>query len=257
MPDLRILLAVVAVLTLLLAACGPTPADVNNSGREPFLQGDYQAALKQYENASERAPDASEPDYNSGNALYRMGEYGESLQRYDESLLRARDELRASGFFNRGNASFQQRRYAEAIEAYKEVLRMNPGDADAKHNLELALLQLPPESDSNAQEQDDRQQDQSQEQASQQPPPQRPQSVEPQSIDQERAEQEADSPQAQQPQDDRQQEQESRQESSSSQTMSGSQAQHILESAGEEAQTLQERRGQVLVSPNPPSEFDW
>ena len=254
MPDLRIL-ACTTVLTILLAACGPTPGDVNNSGREPFLQGDYQTALELYE--AERAPDAPEPDYNSGNALYRMGEYGESLQRYDVSLLRAREELRANGFFNRGNTSFNLREYGEAIEAYKEVLRMNPADADAKHNLELALLQIPPQSDSQAQEQDDRQQNQSQEQVSQQPPPQRPQSMEPQSINSERAEQEADSPQDQQPQDDRQHEQVSQQEASSSQAMSGSQARHILESVGEEAQTLQERRGQVLVSPNPPSEFDW
>ena len=35
------------------------------------------------------------------------------------------------------------------------------------------------------------------------------------------------------------------------------QARQILESVGESAQTLQERRGQVLVSPKPPSEFDW
>ncbi len=35
------------------------------------------------------------------------------------------------------------------------------------------------------------------------------------------------------------------------------QARRILQSVGEGAQTLQERRGQVLVSPKPPSEFDW
>ena len=40
-------------------------------------------------------------------------------------------------------------------------------------------------------------------------------------------------------------------------TMSDAGARQILESVGEEAQTLQERRGQVLVSPNPPSEYDW
>ena len=39
--------------------------------------------------------------------------------------------------------------------------------------------------------------------------------------------------------------------------MTEAQASQILESVGEAAQTLQERRGQVLVSPKPPSEFDW
>ena len=41
------------------------------------------------------------------------------------------------------------------------------------------------------------------------------------------------------------------------QPMTEAQASQILESVGEAAQTLQERRGQVLVSPKPPSEFDW
>ena len=41
------------------------------------------------------------------------------------------------------------------------------------------------------------------------------------------------------------------------QPMTEAQASQILESVGEAAQTLQERRGQVLVSTKPPSEFDW
>ena len=31
----------------------------------------------------------------------------------------------------------------------------------------------------------------------------------------------------------------------------------MLESVGESAQTFQQKRGQVLISPKPPSEFDW
>ena len=39
--------------------------------------------------------------------------------------------------------------------------------------------------------------------------------------------------------------------------MSEEQAKQILESVGEAAQPLQERRQQVFVSPEEPSEFDW
>ena len=35
------------------------------------------------------------------------------------------------------------------------------------------------------------------------------------------------------------------------------QARQILETVGEDAMTLQERRRQVFVPSNPPSEFDW
>ena len=216
-------LVAVAVLALCPLACGPTPAQLNNSGHEPYENRDFAAALDTYRRAQERAPESGEPYYNAGIVLYRMEEYEESLQEYDESLMYAESELRSRGFFNRGNAEFRTQQYSQAIEAYKEVLRMNPDDIDAKHNLELALLQLPPQD----QEQDD-------------PPPQ----------DQE---QDNQPPQDQEEQDNSQQEEEQEQD----EPVTQDQARQILESVGENAQTLQERRRQVLVSSNPPSEFDW
>ena len=141
----RLSLLGLLVLALWVLACGPTPAQVNNSGHEPYLTGDYAAALDAYQGAQGTSPESGEPHYNAGNVLYRMGEYEDSLQSYDGALKYAQGELRSSGFFNRGNASFQQQEYEQAVEAYKEVLRMNPDDRDAKHNLELALRQIPPE----------------------------------------------------------------------------------------------------------------
>jgi tetratricopeptide (TPR) repeat protein len=205
-------------LALCLLACGTTPAEVNNAGHGPYLGGDYPAALESYRNAQGRAPESGEPHYNSGNALYRMEEYEDALQSFDESLRHAAGELRSHGFFNRGNAAFQQEQYHQAVEAYKEVLRMDPDDRDAKHNLELALSRIPPE---DQQEQDEQQEEEEQDQ------------------------QEQD------------QEEKDESEEEQDQPITEAQASQILESVGEAAQTLQERRGQVLVSPKPPSEFDW
>ena len=123
----RAMLVVAAVFAICLMACGPTPAQVNNSGHEPYLEGDHASALESYQGAQGRAPESGEPLYNSGNALYRTEEYEEALQSYDESLRHAAGELRSHGFFNRGNTAFQQEQYSKAIEAYEEVLRMNPG----------------------------------------------------------------------------------------------------------------------------------
>ena len=220
----RIIPVAVAVLAVCLMACGPTPAQANNSGHGPYLNGDYISALESYQDAQVSAPDSGEPYYNSGNALYRTAAYEEALQSYDESLRHAGGELRSRGFFNRGNTAFQQEQYPEAVEAYKEVLRMNPDDEDAKHNLELALLQIPPEDEQQQEEQQDEQQDEEEQ-------------------DEEEDEQEQDEQKAEADEQD--------------QPMTEAQASQILESVGEAAQTLQERRGQVLVSPNPPSEFDW
>ena len=150
----RGILAATAVLAICLMACGATPAEVNNSGHDPYLSGDYPAALEVYQLAQERSSESGEPFYNSGNVLYRTGEYEDSVQDFDEALKHAQGELRSSGFFNRGNALFQQQQYRQAVEAYKEVLRMNPDDEDAKHNLELALNQLPPPEDEQEQQEE-------------------------------------------------------------------------------------------------------
>ena len=212
----RVIPVAVAVLAVCLMACGPTPAQVNNAGHGPYLGGDYTAALESYRDAQERAPESGEPHYNSGNALHRMEEYEDALESFDESLMHAKGELRSHGFFNRGNTTFRQEQYPQAIEAYKEVLRMDPEDRDAKHNLELALSRIPPE---DQQQQDEQQEEEKDEQEDEQ--------------EQDESEEEKDQP------------------------ITEAQAGQILESVGEAAQTLQERRGQVLVSPKPPSEFDW
>ena len=216
MYDLRVLTAL-PVIVLCLAACGPTADQTNNSGHEAYRSAEHETALDRYETARDRAPKSGVPLYNAGNALYRLEEYDESLEEYDEALRRARGDLRSRGFFNRGNAAFQRQRYAEAVEAYKEVLRMNPGDLDAKHNLELALRQLPP-----ASQDEERASPQAQPPQSQPPPQTQPPPPEPQT-----------------------------------EPLTGEQARQALEAVGEDAQTLQERRGQTLVSPKPPPDFDW
>ena len=216
MYGLRVLTAL-TVIAFCLAGCGPTPDQINNSGHEAYTSAEYQTALDRYVTARDRAPKSGVPPYNAGNALYRMGEYDQSLKEYDDALRHARGGLRSHGFFNRGNAAFQRQRYADAVAAYEEVLRMNPGDLDAKHNLELALRQLPPESQNDEQAPPQAQPPQAQSPPQSQPPP----------------------PESQ------------------TEPLTGEQARQALEAVGVDAQTLQERREQTLVSPKPPTEFDW
>ena len=58
-------------------------------------------------------------------------------------------------------------------------------------------------------------------------------------------------------QEEEQQDEEQEEEQEQDQPLTVEQARQILESVGESAQTLQQKRGQILVSPKPPSEFDW
>ena len=67
--------------------------------------------------------------------------------------------------------AFRQQQLDASLEAYKQALRIDPGDTDAKHNLERVLEQM--EEQENQQDQQNQNDDQNQEdQDQQQPPPQ-------------------------------------------------------------------------------------
>ena len=229
----REMLIALPAIVLFLSACVQTPDEVTDSGNESYMNSDYAAALGAYEGARDRVPTSGELHYNVGNAMYRMEEFEpESLKEYDDALLYANGELRARAFFNRGNSAFRVREYAQAVEAYKEVLRMKPDHLDAKHNLELALKQLPPQG------RDDNQASPEAQPPQDQPPPQA--QPPPQSEDDAQA-----SPEAQPPQEPQ------------TEPLTEEQGRRALEAVGEDAKTLAEGRQQVLVSPNPPPEFPW
>lgn len=230
-----------SVLTIGLLACGQTATQINNSGHEPYENEDYPAALDAYREAQEKTEEIGEPYYNAGNVLYRTERYSDSLQQYDEALKFAEEGLRAAGFFNRGNVHFQSQQYGDAVEAYKEVLRMNPDDREAKHNLELALAQLPPPQGGEEPQENQEQGPVDQQQQESQDQPQ---------LDN-RQQDEDEQEQDQQP--DEQQDQLRPQ----TDPVTEEQARQILQTIGEDAQTLQERLQQTLFSPNPPPAQDW
>ena len=128
---------------------------------------------------------------------------------------------------------------------------MNPDDVDAKHNLELALKRSSPPNRDEVQEQEEQQEDQEQEEQ-QQEEQQEDQEQEEQQQEEQREDQEQEEQQQEEQREDQEQE-----EQQQDQPLTVEQARHILESVGESAQTFQQKRGQVLVSPKPPSEFDW
>ena len=107
------------VLALCVMACGPTPGEVNNSGHEPYRNGDYDVALDSYGDAMELAPESQGSLTTIRATCYiRIEEYGESISSYDESLRNARGELRSRGLFNRGNAAFRMESFARGGRGY-------------------------------------------------------------------------------------------------------------------------------------------
>ena len=114
------------------------------AGSEAYLHGNYDAAHIAFQDATFRKPESPLAHYNLGTVLYRRGRFGEAVQAFRESVVRhggktERTLSLAHIYYNLGNAQFKTGDLRRAIEAYRHSLRLNPQDADAQHNLALAL----------------------------------------------------------------------------------------------------------------------
>jgi Ca-activated chloride channel family protein len=137
----------VCLFSAALAASAPcawadSAASRNQAGNRLFEQGKYQDAEKAYLEAQSEAPDRPELTYNLGNSLVKQKKLDQGLKSLRQSIDKANTGLRANGWYNMGNTLFEMGKFQEAADAYVQSLKINPGDRDAKHNLELALQRL-------------------------------------------------------------------------------------------------------------------
>lgn len=253
----RIHWLMLAIVTIVLAACDSSAASYNNDGNTDFEAGEFDAALEDYTAARLEDPNLAEPYYNGGNSYYRMGDLERAQLQLDQSARRAEAEVAQHTNFNLGNTFYQQENWAEAVEAYKEVLRLNPDDVDAKNNLEMALKQQ--------QQQQQQQQGGSSGQNEQQPQdqgggqqgqqPQQPQ----QGQDQNEGQGQGQNEQEEQGDSGGQDQQEEQQSNSGSgrTELTPEEAEQLLDALGQDNQTLQERLGQRYNSQGAPPTQDW
>ncbi|MBA3521573.1 MAG: VWA domain-containing protein, partial [Gemmatimonadales bacterium] len=118
-------------------------------GVELYQSGEYAPALEAFSGAFEE-DSAPAIGYNAGNALYRLRRYEEAAKRYRGAAAADSAGSRQRSLYNLGNALVRAAEekpgdlepLRQAVEAYEEALRLNPADADAKWNLELALKRL-------------------------------------------------------------------------------------------------------------------
>ena len=146
-------------------------------GNRHYREGRYAEAVEAYRAALARGRASPELHYNLGTALLQLGRYAEAEQHLREALRAADPELRHRAYYNLGNRYLLEARNGkpgeearthlldEAVDAYKEALRLQPGDQDAKWNLELALREqdrLPPQAQGGGGGESDQQQPQNQ-----------------------------------------------------------------------------------------------
>jgi len=79
----------------------------------------------------------------AGAAAWRQADYAAAARHFGAALLLAdNDRQRADALYDLGNALYARKRWQAAFEAFETVLRMRPGDARARVNLQQAWQQL-------------------------------------------------------------------------------------------------------------------
>jgi Ca-activated chloride channel homolog len=137
--------AALVLLSLGTAGCGGFLE--SRRGEQRYEAGDFAGAAAAFDRAL-AADSTPTRAYNSGNALYRLRRYEDAARRY--RLAAESMELRQRSLYNLGNSLVRAAEEApghpeplrEAIKAYEEALRLDPADAAAKWNLELAVKRL-------------------------------------------------------------------------------------------------------------------
>jgi von Willebrand factor type A domain. len=145
---LRRLSAVSIIALFFLASC--------SEGKLLLLQANYLNAMGRYDEAlvpylkainhEDSAPYA---EYGLGLTFYQLDEGKAALKRYGDShkLLEKyssseHKELRYRNHYNSGVIFFEEGDYQSAAESFKEALRTDPRRLDAKRNLELSLMSI-------------------------------------------------------------------------------------------------------------------
>jgi len=150
------------------------------SGNRYYKKKQLDQSLQQYQSAVQKAPENPTANYNLGNAQFRKNNFDEAARSYDATVAHSQDKaMQEKGFYNKGVAMIKQKKLQESIDSWKKALKLDASDADARDNLEKALIELKKQQQQQQQQKKDQQKDkkeekknQDQQQQPQQPKPQ-------------------------------------------------------------------------------------
>jgi tetratricopeptide (TPR) repeat protein len=130
-------------------------------------------ALQQYGEAAQVDPGSPIPDFNRGIVLSGKGEADAAKDAFVAAAASENPEIAADALYNLGNVLMESQEFGPAVESYLKSLDLDPDDADAQKNLEIAFHRLEEQQQQQQQQQDQQQDDQQEgEESEEQPQPQ-------------------------------------------------------------------------------------
>lgn len=117
-------------------------------GIKAYRSNQLNKAQRAFEEAYQLSDTSVAAAYNLANTLYQQGNASEALSLY-QNLLKNNQLAKptmAIVQYNTGVALAKLRQWSSAVAAFKQALRLQPNNALAQQNLQMALHQLPPPS---------------------------------------------------------------------------------------------------------------
>jgi len=246
--------ALVALIMLSVWRPSEAVADVPDAARrgaDLYRDSNYVEAVDAFRQATIEAPDDPRWRYNLGVSQTGIGENESALSNLSAAAAQSEgEELASHAWYNTGNVQYLSENYGEAARAYREALLRNPGDADAKRNLELTLQKL-------AEQQPGSEPDSSQQGDNQKPgEDQEDQDQQQQQDSDQQDSDEQDQSQDQQSQENQDQPQDQPSQPQSDTTLTRDQAERILRALAAEEARLRDQARKLQAMPAPAGK-DW
>ena len=152
------------------------------SALREYKSGQYDQALKEYQQLLQRKGDDPRLHFNAGTAAYRNGQFDEAAKQFNQALTAPDLNLQGLAYYNEGNALFhlgekipdpkkRNETWQKSLNDYQSTLKLNPQDNDAKFNYEFVkkkLEELKQQQQQQQQNKSDQNQNQDQQQQQQQ-----------------------------------------------------------------------------------------
>jgi Ca-activated chloride channel family protein len=117
-------------------------SSLNQKGNKEYKGGNYDKALKYYQDAEIEKPESPELSYNLGNVLHQQGKFQDALGKYQKAQEGENVLDRAKAYYNLGNTYYRAGDFQGAVDSYQKCLELNPQDEDAKYNLEFVRKKM-------------------------------------------------------------------------------------------------------------------
>jgi Ca-activated chloride channel family protein len=146
--ELRKAVAAVAVLLAPLALQASP-----GSALRQYESGQYRDAQKEFQKLLEKKPDDARLRYDAGAAAFRAGEFDEASKHFSEAANAPDLPLQQRAYYNLGDALYRSgektadagrkaEQWQNAVKQFESAWKLDPQDADAKHNLEFVKKKL-------------------------------------------------------------------------------------------------------------------